>query len=93
VRPDKVVRDIGRSDLLVPAGGGNLRLFAFCVACGVMISVLFVWTTLAMFAIMGLVSARVVYAIVSTAAIFASVALFAFASRDLKRWREWSENA
>jgi hypothetical protein len=93
VRPDKVVRDISRYDLRAPAGRGNLRLFAVCVACGVMFSLLFVWTTLTMAAILGLVSARWVYSVVVLVAIVSSVALFVFGSRDLKRWREWAERA
>ena len=93
VRPDRIDRDISRVDLLAPVGGGPVRLFAVCLACGVMLSLLFVWTTLGMVAVMGLISARWVYAIVGTVAVVAGLALFAFASWDLKRWRDWAEHA
>jgi hypothetical protein len=93
VRPDKDVRDISRSDLLAPVGDGGLRLFGLCLACGAMISVLFVWTTLGMAAVMGLISARWVYSIVVLAAVVSTLALYAFASHDFKRWREWAEDA
>jgi hypothetical protein len=93
VRPDKVERDISRADLLVPTNDSRLRLLAICLACGAMISLLFVWTTLAMFALMGLVSARTVYTIVVGAAIVAGLAVFVFATWDFKRAEEWARNA
>ena len=93
MRPDRIERDISRIDLLVPTGDGTIRLLAICMACGVMLSLLFVWTTLALFAIVGLVSARWVYAIVLAVAIVSGLALFVFASWDFRRWREWAEHA
>jgi hypothetical protein len=93
VRPDKVVRDISRADLRAPSAqrkGGTLLL---CLACGVMISILFVWTTLAMFATMGLISARWVYAIVLAVAVVTGLLLYVFATWDFKRWREWAGDA
>ena len=91
VRPDKVVRDISRSDLQVPVGEGKLRVLLLCLACGVMLSLLFVWTTLALFATMGLVSAPWVYAIVASVAVAAGLGLYVFATWDFRRWREWAE--
>ena len=93
VRPNKVERDISRADLLVPTDDSRLRLLAVCLACGAMISLLFVWTVLAMFALMGLVSARTVYTVVVGAAIVAGLALFAFATWDFKRAEEWARDA
>jgi hypothetical protein len=92
-RPNRVDRDISRSDLFVPEGDSKIRLLAICLACGVMFSLLFVWTTLGLAATMGLNSARWLYAIVLTAAIVAALGLFVFASRDFRRWREWAEHA
>jgi hypothetical protein len=58
-----------------------------------MFSILFVWTTLAMAAIMGLISAAWVYAIVLTVAIVFGIALFVFATWDFERWRQWARDA
>jgi hypothetical protein len=41
-RPDRVERDIERSDLLLPSGFGA-KLFFECLACGVLVGVGFLW--------------------------------------------------
>jgi hypothetical protein len=42
-RPIRVERDIGRKDLLAPAQEGTALLLAACLACGLMLSILFVF--------------------------------------------------
>jgi len=49
-RPNRVERDIERKDLLMPSGFG-VRLFAECLACGVLIGVGFLWGPLTIVAI------------------------------------------
>jgi hypothetical protein len=69
------------------------RMLGICLASGAMLSLLFVWTTLGMLAMMGLVSATTVYAIVFTFAAVAGISLFVFATWDFKRLRKWAEEA
>jgi hypothetical protein len=49
-RPDRVDRDIGRRDLLLP-GGFGVKLFAECLACGVLVAMGFLWGPLTIVAI------------------------------------------
>lgn len=91
VRPDKVVRDVSQADLLVPDGERGVRQLGICLACGVMFSLLFVWTPLAMASLLGFVSAAWVYAIVLAVALLGGIGLFGLATWDFRRWREWAE--
>jgi len=94
-RPDKVVRDISRDDLLVPTdvGDGRLRLAGLCAACGVMLALLWVWTALMLFSLTDHGVGRWFYPIVGASAVVLSVALYVFASWDFERQREWGREA
>jgi len=49
-RPDRVERDISRTDLLLP-GGFGVKLLAECLACGALVGVGFFWGPLTIVAI------------------------------------------
>jgi hypothetical protein len=77
-RPTRVERDIRREDLLAPSGGRLATLFAECVLCGVMSSVLYVFFPLLLITFVGfdlgswLLGAVTFGAVVSAAALFVS---------------------
>jgi hypothetical protein len=95
VRPDKIARDISRRDLQVPSvvRGGRLELLAMCIACGLMIALLYVWTTLLALTILGVGVGRWFYPIVLGSAAASAVGLFAFSSWDFSRARRWARDA
>jgi hypothetical protein len=90
-RPDRVKRDVAQDDLLVPEAGSRLILFAGCLACGVMLSVLWgffglLFLTLALDIHGPLVAwGMLVIGVVST------LGLFAYASWERSHDREWLE--
>jgi hypothetical protein len=49
-RPNRVERDISRTDLMLPAGFG-VKLLAECLACGLLAGVGFLWGPLTIVAI------------------------------------------
>jgi hypothetical protein len=93
VRPDKVVLDVSQQDLLVPVADGGLKLLWLCAACGVMIALLYVWTTLLALTILGLGVGGWFYPIVLGAAVITTVGLYIFASWDFSRARRWARDA
>lgn len=95
VRPNKVTRDIGQADLMVPTAGdgGRLRLVLVCLACGVMLSLLWVWTILMLLAVAGAGPGRWLYPIVGGAALLFSAALYVFSVWDFERARQWARDA
>ena len=93
-RPNKIVRDVSQRDLMVPTGGeGRLRLFGLCFAAGVMLSLLWVWTILMLFAVAGHGVGRMLYPIVAGAAVLFTVALYLFSTWDFERQSRWGREA
>ena len=95
VRPDKVIRDIRQPDLMVPsrAGDGRLRLALLCSACGVMLSLLWVWTILMILSVAGAGPGRWLYPIVGCAALVFSAVLYLVSAWDFERARRWARDA
>jgi hypothetical protein len=94
-RPDKVVRDVSQRDLMVPTvvGEGRVRLALMCVACGAMLSVLWVWTALMLLAVADRGIGGWFYPVVGGSAIVLSVALYVFSTWDFERQRRWGREA
>lgn len=92
-RPDKAERDVSQQDLLLPmlGTGGKLELLLVSAACGLMLALLWVWTTLLLLTFLGLGVGRWFYPIVFGAALIAAVAIFGFACWDFERNRRWAE--
>lgn len=95
VRPDKVVLDVSQQDLLVPSAvdGGPFKLLGLCAACGIMISLLYVWTTLLALTILGVGVGRWFYPVVLGSAVLTTAGLYVFASWDFSRARRWARDA
>jgi hypothetical protein len=95
VRPDKIVRDISQLDLMVPTvvDGGRVKLALLCLASGVLLSLLWVWTTLMLLAIAGHGPGRWFYPIVGCAALAFAVGLYIFSRWDFDRQRRWGREA
>jgi hypothetical protein len=90
-RPTRVGRRLRQRDLLLPAHHSVLRLFGACAACGVCISLLYVWTPLMVVAI---VINRPLepwfWIAVVSAAVLATLVLFALSVRQIARYREYA---
>ena len=86
-RPDKFETDFRPTDLMVPTviDGSLWKLAAMCVACGTMLSLLWLWPILTMAAILGLNAGTWFYPIIAAAALAAAAALFVFSSWDFER--------
>jgi hypothetical protein len=91
VRPNKIVRDISRDDLMIPVGGGTTKLFFMCIACGAMLSVLGLWTLLMLLELAGHGPGRWLLPIVGIAAMVLGFGLFVFSIYDFRRWRAYAE--
>jgi hypothetical protein len=90
-RPTRVRRRLRQRDLLLPAHHSTLRLLGACVACGVCISLLYVWAPLTMVAI--LLNHPLdpwFWIVVVTAAVVAAIVLFALSMRQMARYREYA---
>jgi hypothetical protein len=86
VRPDKVVRDFSRQDLMVPTVvRGRLHLAVLCLLCGVMLSLLWVWTVLVEVTVLGADLGGWFYPIVGSSALVFAAALYAFSTWDFDR--------
>jgi hypothetical protein len=82
-RPNTVARDISRSDLLLPKGFG-VKLFAECVACGVLVAVGFFWGPLSIvaFALNG--HAPWFWPAIGGAALVIALLMYWYVRRDVK---------
>jgi hypothetical protein len=90
-RPTKPRRRLRQRDLLLPAHHSVLRLLGACAACGVCISLLYVWTPLMVVAIMlNRPLEPWFWIVVGTAAVLAAVVLFALSVRQMARYREYA---
>lgn len=76
-------------DALLPAHHNRLKLFAACVACGISVSILYVWMPLLFLSI--LVNKHIgpqIWLIVLAAACISTTVLYVMASRQMARYRE-----
>ena len=90
-RSPKVRRRVRQRDLLLPAHHNPLRLLGACVVCGICASSLYVWMPL-LFVTIALsrpIGPRI-WLIVLGAAFVISLVLYAFASRQMERYREYA---
>jgi hypothetical protein len=92
-RPDKMYRDIGQKDLLVPVGGGALKLAGLCLACGLMLAVLWLWPILTIAGILGLGLDLWLYPLIASVGLLTAVSLFVFSRWDFKRAERWAREA
>jgi hypothetical protein len=94
-RPDKMVRDISQQDLMVPTviGGSRLHLAGICAACGLLLSLLWVWTTLMILSVVGIGPGGWFYPIVAAAAVVFACALYVFSTWDFGRQERWGREA
>ena len=94
-RPDKMSRDVGREDLLVPTivGGGPLKLAGLCLACGLMLAVLWLWPILTIAGILGLGLDLWIYPVIGGIGFVAGAALFVFSRWDFERAERWGREA
>ena len=84
-------RPVKQRDLLLPADHNPLRLLGACVVCGICAAILYVWMPL-MVVTIGLnrpLGPRI-WLIVLAVAVLVSVVLFAFALKQMERYREWA---
>jgi hypothetical protein len=94
-RPDKILRDVSQHDLMVPTvvGEGRLRLALLCSGCGIMLSLLWVWTAMMLLSLVDLGPGRWFYPIVAAAAVVLSATLYVFSTWDFERQRRWGREA
>jgi hypothetical protein len=84
-------RGLRRRDLLLPAHHNPLKLLGACVACGISVSILYVWFPLLFFSIV--LNKRIgpqIWLIVLAAAVVTTLVLFVVASRQMARYREYA---
>jgi hypothetical protein len=93
VRPNKVVRNIGRPDLLIPMGPSKPKMLVVTCFLGIVIAMLYVFPVLLIVAILASdgLSATWVWATLSAASIFFWVALFASAVNESAADRRYAE--
>jgi hypothetical protein len=82
-RPDKVERDIARSDLLLPSGFG-VKLLAECLACGLLVGVGFLWGPLTIVAIGNDGHARWFWPTIGGVSLGVALLMFLYVRRDAK---------
>ena len=90
-RSPKARRRVKQRDLLLPADHNPFRLLGACVVCGVCASILYVWMPLLLVTI-GLsrpIGPRIWLIVLGAAALIGSV-LYAFASKQMERYREYA---
>jgi hypothetical protein len=76
-------------DALLPAHHNRLKLFGACVACGISVSILYVWMPLLFLSILFNKSiGPQIWLIVLAAASIATTVLYVMASRQMARYRE-----
>jgi len=92
-RPIRSERNVTRDDLLVPAFGSKLALFAACAACGAMLAVLWgFFGGMLVTLILGAHSAGIwVRWAMLAIGLVSTVALFVFATWERKHDHEWLE--
>lgn len=90
-RSPKGRRRVRQRDLLLPADHNPLRLLGACVVCGVCASILYVWMPLLLvtIALSRPIGPRI-WLIVLGAAVLVTVVLYAFALKQMERYREWA---
>ena len=90
-RSPKGRRRVKQRDILLPADHNPLRLLGACVACGVCASILYVWMPMLLvtIAVNRPIGPRI-WLIVLAVALVVSVVLFAFALKQMERYREWA---
>lgn len=89
-RPIKVERDISRQDLLIPDSDSLLKLFAGCLACGAMISVLWGWFGLTLVTLFfGLGDGPWFWWVMLAIGVGSTAVLFAYAAWERTHDAEW----
>ena len=85
-------RNVSQAELLVPAFGSKLVLFLACLACGVMLSVLWGWFGLTFaLLLLGLHGGAWTWWAILVVGIVSTLVLFAYASWERERDSEWLE--
>ena len=84
-------RNVTQEELLVPAFGSKLELFAACAACGAMISVLSGFGVTFVILSLSLQSGAWSWWAMLSIGVVSTLALFAYASWERKHDHEWLE--
>jgi hypothetical protein len=86
-----VRRRVRQRDLLLPADHNSLRLLGACLVCGICASVLYVWMPLMLvtIALSRPIGPRI-WLIVGVVAVLVGGVLYAFALKQMERYREWA---
>jgi hypothetical protein len=86
-----VRRRVRQRDLLLPANHNSLKLLGACFVCGICASLLYVWMPLMLvtIALSRPIGPRI-WLIVAAVAVLAGAVLYAFALKQMGRYREWA---
>jgi hypothetical protein len=82
-KPDRVERDIGRPDLMLPAGFGA-KLLAECLACGLLMAMGFLWIPLTIVAFAHEGHAPWFWPTIGGASLGTALFMFVYVRRDVK---------
>jgi hypothetical protein len=82
-RPDRVERDIGRSDLILP-GGFGVKLFAECLAAGLLFGLGFLWGPLTIVGIFLDGHAPWTWPVIGAASLCFGLLMFVYVRHDVK---------
>ena len=82
-KPNRVERDISRSDLILP-GGFGLKLFAECLACGLLVGIGFLWGPLTIVAFAQDGHAPWFWPTIGGVSLGAGLLMFAYVRKDVK---------
>lgn len=91
-RPTRVKREVTRQDLQIPSSTSRLKLFAGCLACGAMISVLYGWFGLTLVTLFfGLGDGPWFWWTMLALGVGSTAVLLAYASWERNHEAEWLE--
>jgi hypothetical protein len=82
-RPDRVERDITRTDLILP-GGFGLKLLAECLAAGLLLGIGFLWGPLTIVGIFLDGRAPWTWPAIGAASLVSGLLMFAYVRHDVK---------
>jgi hypothetical protein len=82
-RPDRVERDIARTDLILP-GGFGVKLFAECLAAGLLFALGFLWGPLTVLGIFLDGHAPWTWPVIGSASLVVGLLMFAYVRHDVK---------
>jgi hypothetical protein len=92
VRPNRLIRNIGRKDLLIPRGPSKLRMLALTLVGGIAMAVLYVWPPLMIVVLVTPVAVGAAFWLaLGVAALVFWLTLFTLAVRESAADRRYAE--